>query len=55
MSGYVIAYAGDLNFCHNILCFFAGVTNSIKKRELNSNMHNGFKLNKKIHISFDLD
>ena len=29
MSGHVIAYAGDLNFYHNILCFFAGVSNSI--------------------------
>ena len=31
MSSHVIAYAGDLNFYHNILCFFAGVSNSIKK------------------------
>ena len=30
MSGYVIAYAGDSNFYHNILCFFAGVSNSIQ-------------------------
>ena len=29
MSGHVIAYAGDLNFYHNILSFFAGVSNSI--------------------------
>ena len=52
MFGHVIEYAGDLNFYHNILCFFAWVSNSIlKKRELNSNMHNGFKLSKKILIS----
>ena len=29
ISGCVIAYAGDLNFYHNILCFFTGVSNSI--------------------------
>ena len=29
MSGHVIAYAGGLIFYHNILCFFAGVSNSI--------------------------
>ena len=29
MSGHVIAYAGDLNFYHNIPSFFAGVSNSI--------------------------
>ena len=29
MSGHVIAYASDLNFYHNIPCFFAGVSNSI--------------------------
>ena len=32
MSGHVIAYAGDLNFYHNILSFCAGVSNSIKKQ-----------------------
>ena len=34
MSDHVIAYmyAGDLIFFHNILCFFAGVSNSIKKK-----------------------
>ena len=56
MSGHVIAYAGDLNFYHNILNFFAGGSNSIKKkreenktkkRELNSDMHNELKLSKK--------
>ena len=29
LSGHVIAYAGDLNFYHYILSFFAGVSNSI--------------------------
>ena len=32
MSGHVIAYAGDLNFYHNILSFFVGVSNSVKKK-----------------------
>ena len=32
MSGHVIAYAGDSIFYHNILCFFAGVSNSIYKK-----------------------
>ena len=32
MSGRVIAYAGDLNFYHDILCFFVGVSNSILKK-----------------------
>ena len=26
MSGHVIAYAGDLNFYHNILCYLAGLS-----------------------------
>ena len=48
MSGHVIAYAGDLNFYHNILCFICrGVQFHLKKKqkknELNSDMHNGFK------------
>ena len=29
MSGHVIEYEGDLNFYHNILSFFVGVSNSI--------------------------
>ena len=57
MSGRVIAYAGDFKFYHNILYFFCGSVqfylknkkNKNKKRELNSNMHNGFKLSKKSH------
>ena len=52
MPGHVIAHAGDLNFYHiTFFAFFAGVSNSMKnntKRELNSNMHNGFKLSKNV-------
>ena len=60
MSGHVIAYAGGLIFYHNILCFFCRSVQFYKKNkqtkqnkntELNSNMHNGFKLIKKINIS----
>ena len=52
MSGHVIAYAGDLNFYHNLFSFFVQECPILfKKRELNSNMHNEFKLSKKIHIS----
>ena len=32
MPGHVIAYAGDLNPYHNILCFFAGVSTFILKK-----------------------
>ena len=61
MSGHVIAHVGDLNLYHNILCFFAGVSNFIQKqnrtkqkRELNSNMHNGFKQSKKNPHQFNV-
>ena len=46
MSGHVIAYAGDLNFYHNIRCFFCRSVQFYLKRESDINMHNGFKLSK---------
>ena len=53
MSGHVIAYAGDLNFYHNILSFLQECTIIFKKqnktkqkKELDSNLRNGFKLSK---------
>ena len=49
MSGHVIAYAGDLNFYHNIQR--CPILFKKRKGELNSNMHNGFKLSKTIYIS----
>ena len=51
ISGHVIGYAGDSNFYHTFLCLFCRSVQLYlkkKKRELNNNMHNGFKLSKKM-------